>query len=201
MGHAVINASLISPPKELARFFADPPLIGQEKREDYDLCSSAIIAATNPSDGIAWLYTLDLINLTWEIMRERKIKADIVKSSETDVVALALKAINAKHSFRLNADIENSDKARRWATDATSRQRYDKELADGGFTDSEIIAQAYIRGAGNIDAIDRRIASYELRRMATLRALELHNENLVRRLTPKAHAVIEAEFSDVSQNS
>jgi hypothetical protein len=199
MSQAVVRVSPLNPPKELAQFFDDPPLIGKERREDYDRCSSAIIAATKPSDGIAWLYALDVINLTWEIMRERKIKANIIKSSETNVVAHSLKAINAVDSFRLNEDIENSNKARQWATDPKSRQRYDKELAEGGFTDSEIIAQAYIRGAGSIDAIDRRIASYELRRMAALRALELHDENMARRLAPKGHAVVDGEFTDVSQ--
>jgi hypothetical protein len=168
MSRAIVKVSPINLPEELAQFFADPPLIGKEKREDYDLFSSAIIAATKPSDGIAWLYVFDVINLSWDIMRERKIKADIVKSSETNVVALSLKAINAVDLFRLNEDIENSKKARQWAGDPKSRRQYDKELADEGFPESEIMAQAYIRAASSIDAIDGRIASYELRRMAAL---------------------------------
>jgi hypothetical protein len=188
----------MNPPKELAQFFADPPLIGKEKREDYDLFSSAIIAATKPSDGITWLYVFDVINLSWDIMRERKIKADIVRSCETDVVAVSLKAINAGDLFRLNQDIENSTKARQWASDPKSRRRYDTELTGGGFSESEIMAQAYIRGASSIDAIDRRIASYELRRMAALRALELHDEKLARRLQVKKDEIIDVEFTDTA---
>jgi hypothetical protein len=51
-----------------------------------------------------------------------------------------------------------------------------KKLADHGYGASDILAEAYDVGAANIDAIDRRIASYETRRMAVMRAVETYNE-------------------------
>ena len=75
-------APRVAPPSELAHFFADPPLVGNEKREDFDRFFSAITAASKPVDAIAWLFTWDIAYLSWEIRRERVVKADIIKSAQ-----------------------------------------------------------------------------------------------------------------------
>jgi hypothetical protein len=51
---------LAAPPSELADLF-DPPLAGNEKREDFDRFFSAIAAAVRPVDTIAWLCTWDIV--------------------------------------------------------------------------------------------------------------------------------------------
>jgi hypothetical protein len=79
-----------APPSDLAELFFDPPLAGNEKRRDFDRFSSAITAAAKPIDAIAWLYTWDVICLSWEIRRERAVKADIIKSAQMDLVSRLL---------------------------------------------------------------------------------------------------------------
>ena len=36
MSHELVTAEQIKPPKELQVFFDDPPLVGNERREDYE---------------------------------------------------------------------------------------------------------------------------------------------------------------------
>src|SRR5258708_8023121 len=62
------------------------------------------------------------------------------------------------------------DDLTRWETDPEARMKIDEALAAKGHSASTILAQAYMRGATQIDAIDRRIAAYERRRDAALRA-------------------------------
>jgi hypothetical protein len=51
MNHqSLVQAASIVPPKELAFRFADPPLVGDEKREDFDKLLIAIAGAVNPAD-------------------------------------------------------------------------------------------------------------------------------------------------------
>jgi hypothetical protein len=51
MNHqSLVQAASIVPPKELAFMFADPPLVGDEKREDFDKLLITIAGAVNPAD-------------------------------------------------------------------------------------------------------------------------------------------------------
>jgi hypothetical protein len=123
------------------------------------------VGAVNPGDAIAWLFTHDIAYLSWEIRRERIVKADIIKSAQIDVVRDLLERIR---SDILASLMPRDGEARQWANDPKSRREIDGELAENGYESSDILALAYILGAPNIDAIDRRIASYEARRMAVL---------------------------------
>ena len=70
------------------------------------------------------------------------------------------------------------------------------KLADNGYGPSDLLSEAYIIGAANINAIDRRIASYEARRMAVMRAVEAYNEKFAGKLEA-AKDIVEAEFTDL----
>jgi len=56
-------------PTELESLFGDVPLVGRERREDYDAFFSAIAAAEVPIDAIDWMLLRDLVDLAWEIRR------------------------------------------------------------------------------------------------------------------------------------
>jgi hypothetical protein len=60
-------------------------------------------------------------------------------------------------------------------------------------------AQAFINGAAQIDAIDRRIATYELRRLTAYRELERIGDRLAQRLEKAATEFIEGEFSEAAE--
>jgi hypothetical protein len=188
---------LATPPIELAKFFADPPLVGIENREDFYRFFSAIAAAIKPPDAIAWLFTWDVVCLSWEIRRERGVKADIIKSAQLRAAARFLGRIEdlgQKHE-----DIEqnyedlgqNYWETRRFTSEDTAK------LADNGYGPSDILAEAYIVGAADINAIDRRIASYETRRMAVMRAVETYNEKFAGKLDTASGDIAEAEFTDL----
>jgi hypothetical protein len=190
------------PPSELAVLFADPPLVGKEKREDFDRFFSAISAAVKPIDAVAWLYTWDVVCLSWEIRRERTVKAGIVESAQIDFVSGLLRS----HSLvwitrnalpqmlpRPNGKFE----ARQWIKNPESLPDITKLLTDNGYGPSDILAGAYVLRADSIDAIDRRIASYETRRMTVMRAVEAYNEKFARKLETASGDIAEAEFTDL----
>jgi hypothetical protein len=186
-----------TPPIELAKFFTDPPLAGMENREDFYRFFSAIAAAIKPPDAIAWLLTWDVVCLSWEIKRERAVKADIIKSAQLRAAARFLGLIeDIGEKF---GDLEegyeslgqNFKEIRRFTSEDFAK------LVDNGYTPSDILAEAYIVGAADINAIDRRIASYETRRMAVMREVEHYNEKYARKLDTASGDIAEAEFTDL----
>ena len=53
-----------------------------------------------------------------------------------------------------------------------------------------------MRGAGEIDAIDKRIARYELRRNEILKQIALRNERKAQRLAKASSDIIDGEFTE-----
>jgi len=64
MDRALVKGSMGQLPPGLASLFNDPPLVGDEKREDYESLFSAIVSAINPGDAIAWLLARDFSDLS-----------------------------------------------------------------------------------------------------------------------------------------
>jgi pantothenate synthetase len=87
MKKSLVAAKPIEPSKELERFLGEPPLIGNERLEDYLAFSSRIERAAKPADDIARLLVRDLVNIWWEIRRERLIKVEIIKQKQREAVA------------------------------------------------------------------------------------------------------------------
>jgi hypothetical protein len=199
---SLVPARPVKPPEELQAFFDDPPLVGSERRADYDAFLSAIATAEPPVDAIDWILLYDLVGREWEIRRERRMKAEIIKFHQKEVVATLLKATFDK-TDRLgsaqNRIFLAPTEADLWASDPDARAKIDRKLEERGHDPASVLAQAYRRGAPDIDVIDRRIASYELRRVAVLREIGLRSEKRAQKTEKAVLDVIEGEFSEAAE--
>jgi hypothetical protein len=202
VSRSLVKILPITPPNELVPFLDHPPLAGNEAAEDYFKLFTAIVITTKPVDAIDWLYVKSVVDLTWEHQRELAVKAGIVKLMQKEIVLDLLKTTHeAPTSLETNVYriFNAADEANRWAGDPAARKEIDEKLAAKGYPASEVLARAYIKGAGQIDAVDRRIASYEERRMVALREIERRNEKLARNLEKASSEIIEAEFSEAAE--
>jgi hypothetical protein len=177
-------------------------LVGDETAEGYINLFGAIVSSARPADSIDWLYVKSVVDLTWEIRRERSIKASIIELMQKEIVSDLLKTTRddpgsvEAHVYRIfGADGD----VRKWATNPIARREINERLAARGFPASETLARAFIKGASDIDAVDRRIAQYEARRIVILREIERRNERLSRQLEKASAEVIEAEFSEAAE--
>ena len=181
------------PPKELASLFADAPLVGNERREDYEKLVAALVRDAKPSDAIAWLYLGDVANLTWEILRARWLKLRVINSAEYDRVVMLV---------RSDDDPERKEQlqiAAEWARFPDERPHHNKELIEKGFCVKPIIENALWDSAVQVDMIDKRIASYEARRNVALRELDRHDESVARRLNKASLDIIDGEFTEAAE--
>jgi hypothetical protein len=188
-------------PDNLAEFFGDPPLVGDETLESYNTFFTAIIVGSKPANAIDWLYTRDVVDLSWQIRRERAILASVVKSFQREVIRDLLKStVDAPDalSAAVNRIFDASDDMQRWASDPAARKEIDARLTASGYPLTAVLALAYMRGANQIEAIDKRIASYELRRVAIVREIDRRSERFARDLD-SASSIIDGEFSEAAE--
>jgi hypothetical protein len=202
-----VNRSLattknIDPPKELEALFENLPLVGRERREEYDAFFSAIARAEPPSDAIDWLLLKDFVDLSWEIRRERRIKVEIVKLNQTEVISDLLKS-TFDQADRLGSAVNRifvaRPEAQLWASDAETRKTIELKLKEKGRDPDSVLAEAHQRGARDIDAIDKRIALYELRRNRILKEIGLRGERKAQKLAKASSDIIEGEFSEATE--
>ncbi len=181
--------------------FDNVPLVGNERREDYDAFFSAIAGAEPPSDAIDWILLKDFVDLAWEIRRERRIKGEIVKINQAEIICDLLKSTfeGTNVGSAMNRILFARPKAQLWASDAKSRKAIDLQLKEKGHDPDSVLAQAYLRGARDIDAIDKRIALAELRRSAILKEIGLRNERKAQKLAKASSDIIEGEFTEAAE--
>jgi hypothetical protein len=202
MDQASSELSVFKPRNELARIFGDPALVGSEKLEDYEKLAANIESAIKPPDAISWLFMKDVTDWSWEIRRERILKGEVIKFYVKEIVAELIKSELGGEDrfddayFRI---FYAHEKFAEWVTDPEARADTDKELAAKGYDSSFILAQAYMRGADKIEAIDKRIAFQEERRNAALRNAGIWSERLQRRLDQATPEVIDGEFTAVAE--
>ena len=202
MSRSLAKALPAKPPKELLPFLDNPPLVGDETSEDYYDVFRAIVIAAKPSDAIDWLHVKCVVDLTWEMRREQAVKAGIVKLMQKEIVLDLLKTTQDaptsldSHVYRI---FGAADEAKQWALDPPAKKEIEARLAAKGYVPAETLALAYMKGASQIDAVDRRIASYEVRRMAALREIERRNEKLARQLERASSEIIDAEFTEATE--
>ena len=195
------EVSVFKPTNELRQVFGEPALVGSEKVEDYDQLLFLIASAIKPTDSIGWLLTKDVTDWHWEMRREQIVKTDIVKYNQREVVAELIKKLAPEGQlsttiyriFQADYDLTS------WVVDPKARAEIDTALAAQGHDASSILAQAYIKGATQIDVIDRRIAAYERRRNTALKEAGLWNEGIRRKLKQANTAIIDGEFTETAE--
>jgi hypothetical protein len=178
-----VASSSLPVPEYVGELFANRPLLLGESPELYDTLLSRVAAEAKPEDTIERLLLRDVVDLTWEIQRFRKIHTTIIQNSmEARVISkmkLALsRAANADvvesaEPATAEPEIDHDDLARRYfAGDSEARREIEAMLAEQGIeldSESSLMTSVYLDNESNLDFIDRMIAAAEARRERMLR--------------------------------
>jgi len=179
-------------PKDMEQLFDDPPLVGTEQRESYYAVFSILATAVKPTDAIQWIYFDDVVYLTWEIQRVRKIKAAHINFLLTKVAAAR---------FYLNrADLERERQlAVKIVNGELKMEEVKPEPEPKPEDPATLLAKAYVLGQDDIEAFDKQIALFEARRNSALRELAWHCETTARKLDKASRDIIDGEFTEATK--
>jgi hypothetical protein len=170
---------------------APSPLLPGEKQADYADVAVRIVRAAKPRDAIEEFLVRDVVDLTWEILRLRRVKVGILKSSMGHGVKQILGEIG--HPW----DEKNQLSEAFAAGDAWARKKVDAILKKAGLTIDEVTAQTLESRLNSFERLDRMLASAEARRNNALREIDRHRDALGGGVRRSIEEIEDAEFRDV----
>jgi len=141
--------------KNRISFFGPPPLLIGEDHEAYNQLLASVIDCVAPADCLEEIWTNDIVQQTWDIIRYRRSKTAMLNNAMPNAVALLL-SVPMKKTY----DVE----------------RVEQLLASAGMTIDQVQGRALEFKLEQIDKVERLITLVEMRRSATFREIDRHRE-------------------------
>ena len=172
------------------------PLLPGEKQADYAAIAARFVAASKPQDTIEEFLVRDVIDLTWEIFRLRRVKFGILKSSMGDGLRTILNSLgHGAGPMWLDTGDPLSQK---WAAgDRNAQKEVEQLLKTAGLGIEEVTAKTLETKLDAFERLDRMLASAEARRNNALREIDRHRETLGAATRQSIEDIEDADFQDV----
>ena len=160
---------------ELEDLLGPPPLLPNESHADYEGLKARLRAKISPQDMLEEIWVRDILDLQWEVLRMRRIKARILSSSSPEgLESLLYRRVPYHAKDKLVEGWGRADKETIKEVGLVLKQR--------GLSLDDIDAHSLLKLLKPLEAIDRMISQAEARRNNALREIEKSREAAARRL-------------------
>ena len=147
-------------------FLGPAPLLQREEASGYDTLLARISGAVKPADILEEIWVRDVVDLVWDTVRLRRLKAGLMTSSADEGMQKVLWGLDAPDFTGL---------PKRWAArEQDAVAQVDALLASAGLTIDAVMAQTLRVRIDEIERIDRMIAAAEARRNTALHEIARH---------------------------
>ena len=199
--------------------FGPAPILPGEDAAAYDAFLEQLVTDIKPKDVIDKFFIRDIVDLTWDVLRGRKQKAELIIRATAEallkklskpptfselfgnrVPSLAEALVIAETSGDIAPRTSPSVKklVAKWARkDPNAIKRVNKLLVAAGTTVDAVTAEATIAKFDEIERIDHRTTIAEARRNAALRELDRHRFALAQTMRGKIQEIEDAEFETI----
>jgi hypothetical protein len=162
------------------------PLIQGERSARYHSLFAGVCETLGPTDVLEQLWIQDIVDLAWEVIRLRGLKADLMAAAAHQGMAQVLAPlVDAPRQI-----------AEGWARrNERVVPLVEAALAKAGLTMDAVTAATFAARIADLERIDRMMAAAEARRNAALRELDRHRSNLALRLRSVIEAVEARELT------
>jgi hypothetical protein len=179
-------------------FFGPPPLIQGENPADYQALLKRVSVAVRPRDFLDEIWVRDIVDLYWEMLRLRRLKAGLLNASMGDGLRAVLGSLRSIGSSSLTTQTL----VQGWINGSPdSRKKVEQSLAAAGFSMEVVAAAALSKNLDEFERVDRMIASAEARRNNALREIDRHRATLGAALRAAVDEAEDAEFTDVETSA
>jgi hypothetical protein len=173
---------------------APAPLLPGEDSTEYAKFTARFLAAAKRRDFIEEILARDAIDLSWEILRLRRLKAGLLRVAS----GAGVRSITAKLGFKTSPMRSFDDFSAKWMSeDTATRGEFQKLLKTAGLTMEDVMAEALCSKISTFECFDRMLASAEARRNNALREIDRHRSALGTAVREVIEEVQDAEFRDV----
>ncbi|MGG5823255.1 hypothetical protein [Falsiroseomonas sp. HW251] len=182
-----------------------PVLLGEDERAYAELLAR-IRADVRPKNILEEFWVKDVVDLLWETLRLRRMKASLVTVATRDALETVLAPI-MNRSEPGDADVFDilrkitpaQELAAGWyRRDAKAVAEVEKIITRADLSMDIVTAVAFGRSLDNVERIERMIVSAETRRSAVLREVARHRTALAEELS-RSSRVREAEYTELGR--
>jgi len=194
--------------------FGPPPLLPGEDAAAYEALLARVSADVKPQDIIEKIWVRDIVDITWEVFRLRKIRGGLAAQKISEVLQNRLERCGVEESpgypsSTEGLNIEEYDKSLcytlpyQWIKQEPDVVAWINELeANKEISMNEVMASAFVRNLDRIERVDKLLAVAESRRNAVLREIERRREiAFARSLRDAVQEAEDAEFTVVEPES
>jgi hypothetical protein len=160
-------------PAEL-QSFSESHLPPDESFRDFEFMRNAIVCEVRPESFIEWLWTFDLVELSWEILRYRRFKMRLLDAYRATAIESLLLLLDseglpdeAAPMVRVHAREARAD----WRNDPKAAAEIEARLARSGFDQSDISTEAFMQARELFLMLDQLMHSAQSRRNSLLREI------------------------------
>jgi hypothetical protein len=167
--------------------FGPPPLFDGEDTEIYDQLVREISTAVTPADIFENIWVRDVVDLTLEVFRLRRLTANLIKANAYKGLSETLAPLVGWSQAETLAE--------GWAARKSDVvEEVNKTLTSAGLTTDNILAQTFSLKVNDIERIEHMIALAEARRNDTLREIDRHRQALGQKLRRAAQQLEGGQF-------
>jgi len=135
-------------------FLGPRPLIEGEDAAAYDQILARLSGTVKPKDVLEEIWVRDVVDLTWDTLRMRRLKAALLASAMTQAIAEMF-----RHILEYG---EAEELSKQWALrDSRAVGRVEKLIASMGLTMEAVVAQALSIHIDSFERIDRMVMNAE----------------------------------------
>jgi hypothetical protein len=170
------SAVTCPPAQAVAAAAGAPPVIAGESRAAYDELLARMTRTLAPSDVLEHMFLRDVVDLAWEVLRLRRLKANLMACAAHRGVATLLRPL-------IEEDDERALLARGWVARRDGAvEKVESLLAAAGFGPDHVAAATFSSTIYDMERIDRMMAAAERRRNSALFHIEHHRQRFGREL-------------------
>jgi hypothetical protein len=169
----------LSVPPDLVPFSEPSCILPGEDPHDLETIRQMMVDDIQPQTNIEWLWTLDLIELSWEILRYRRLKNRILDAHRVDAIEAILQQLDgegmpaeAMPMVRLHA----RRTANEWRDDPAAASEIEARLRRSQFLNTDINAEVFVQARELFAMFDQLMQSAQSRRIGLMREISVRRE-------------------------
>ena len=168
--------------------FGPPPLFDGEDPKIYDQLLAQVSTTVMPEDIFENIWVRDVVDLTIEVLRLRRLKVNLMKSNAYKGLTETL--------LPLVGRMQAETLAEGWAARKSDVvEEVNKTLTSAGLSSTDsILAETFCLKVNDIERIEHMMALAEMRRNSTLREIDRHRQTLGQKLRRAAQQLEDGQF-------
>jgi hypothetical protein len=163
-----------SMPAELRSLFKAPRLLPGESQSDYAAIRQMMIDEVAPQSSIEWLWTIDLIEMSWDVVRYRSLRAKVLEVYREAAVESLLHRIDSLGIPPAALDMAQRHTRRNvelWRDDPREAAEIESRLKSKGIDATSINIEVFLKARDLFVMFDSLMHSAQSRRIVLLREI------------------------------